>query len=353
MLDRFFSALRRLLHILGLTTNDARATASAGATATAASAPAPAPRLGSGAPVGRPAPGSMTLAMPQLVANTGPFPTRAGPDPGPALFTLGMIQSFAGHAAIYDAPRANGQMVPLASNQPLFAIFGMMFGGQGASSFALPNLTGRVAAGGGFVGQAGPASLSLTYLIAVMPGGPPVGAVMPFGGNFAPEGWAVADGSLLPIRDYGQLFEAIGTTFGGDGASVFALPNLDPGNAPDTPLTTPLGVGAGPRQQVALDQRIPGAIGEVAGLGLNYLISVGGVFPTMGGGAFPADTPYVGQVIAYAGSLLPAGWAWCDGSLLPVANNLPLFQLIGTTYGGDGQASFALPDLRGRVMVGA
>jgi len=53
----------------------------------------------------------------------------------------------------------------------------------------------------------------------------------------------------------------------------------------------------------------------------------------------------------FAGTFAPAGWAFCDGQLLPIAENTALFALIGTTYGGDGQQTFALPDLRGRVPI--
>lgn len=61
--------------------------------------------------------------------------------------------------------------------------------------------------------------------------------------------------------------------------------------------------------------------------------------------------PYVGEIRMFAGNFAPAGWAFCDGSLLPISENETLFQLIGTTYGGDGQSTFALPDLRGRAPL--
>jgi len=61
--------------------------------------------------------------------------------------------------------------------------------------------------------------------------------------------------------------------------------------------------------------------------------------------------PYVGEIRMFAGNFAPAGWAFCNGSLVPIAENETLFNLIGTTYGGDGQQTFALPDLRGRVPV--
>jgi microcystin-dependent protein len=63
--------------------------------------------------------------------------------------------------------------------------------------------------------------------------------------------------------------------------------------------------------------------------------------------------PYVGEIILVGFNFEPVGWAFCDGRLLPISENETLFQLIGTTYGGDGQTTFALPDLRGRIPVGA
>lgn len=53
----------------------------------------------------------------------------------------------------------------------------------------------------------------------------------------------------------------------------------------------------------------------------------------------------------FAGNFAPAGWMFCEGQLLPISENETLFQLIGTTYGGDGQSTFALPDLRGRIPL--
>jgi microcystin-dependent protein len=59
--------------------------------------------------------------------------------------------------------------------------------------------------------------------------------------------------------------------------------------------------------------------------------------------------PYVGEIRLFAGNFAPAGWLFCEGQLLAISENDVLFSLIGTTYGGDGQNTFALPDLRGRV----
>lgn len=61
--------------------------------------------------------------------------------------------------------------------------------------------------------------------------------------------------------------------------------------------------------------------------------------------------PYVGEIRMFAGNFPPAGWMFCEGQLLPITDYETLFNLIGTTYGGDGQSTFALPDLRGRLPL--
>lgn len=61
--------------------------------------------------------------------------------------------------------------------------------------------------------------------------------------------------------------------------------------------------------------------------------------------------PYIGEIRMFGGNFAPAGWMLCEGQLLPIAENDALFTLIGTTYGGDGQSTFGLPDLRGRIPI--
>jgi len=61
--------------------------------------------------------------------------------------------------------------------------------------------------------------------------------------------------------------------------------------------------------------------------------------------------PYLGQITLFAGNFAPRGWAFCNGQLLPIAQNTALFSLLGTTYGGNGHTTFALPDLRGRIPM--
>jgi microcystin-dependent protein len=62
--------------------------------------------------------------------------------------------------------------------------------------------------------------------------------------------------------------------------------------------------------------------------------------------------PFIGQVMLFAGNFAPRGWAFCNGQLMSIAENQAVFALLGTTYGGDGVTTFALPNLQGRVPVG-
>jgi len=64
-----------------------------------------------------------------------------------------------------------------------------------------------------------------------------------------------------------------------------------------------------------------------------------------------AATPFIGEIMVFAGNFAPRGWATCDGQLLPISQNTALFSLLGTQYGGNGVSTFGLPDLRGRAPV--
>src|SRR4030095_6256136 len=63
--------------------------------------------------------------------------------------------------------------------------------------------------------------------------------------------------------------------------------------------------------------------------------------------------PYIGEIRMFGGSFAPAGWAFCDGQLMPISENDALFILLGTTYGGDGQETFGIPDLQSRIPLHA
>jgi microcystin-dependent protein len=69
--------------------------------------------------------------------------------------------------------------------------------------------------------------------------------------------------------------------------------------------------------------------------------------------ALAEDTPFVGEMIWVPYTFAPKGWAFCNGQILPISQNTALFSLLGTTYGGDGKSTFALPNMQGRVMINA
>ena len=79
----------------------------------------------------------------------------------------------------------------------------------------------------------------------------------------------------------------------------------------------------------------------------NYVIALNGIFPSQN----DATEPFVGEIYLMGCNFAPLGFAFCNGQLLPISQNAALFNLVGTTYGGDGISTFALPDLRGRIPI--
>jgi microcystin-dependent protein len=236
---------------------------------------------GSGAPIQNMQP---SLVMTRFVANNGIFPSRDCPECA-AVNTLGMVHTFAGGFGPFGSPQAQGQLLSIAQNTALFALYGTTYGGNGQTTFALPDQTGRVAVGEG-------------------------------------------QGPGLSPYDLGQT--------GGAAQNVMSLAQL-PTHDHDLPgggVTGPAGLGQ------PLNNLQPYET-------TNYQIAVNGVFP--GGGAGDA---FIGQVSMFGGNFATNGYLPADGRLLSIAEYDTLFQLIGTTYGGDGQQTFALPDLRGRTVVG-
>jgi microcystin-dependent protein len=299
-------------------------------------------------PVG--APLNATTIVSQLFSISGLEPNS---DTFAATSTMGMIRAFAGDYTAYGAPNCLGQALPVASNPALFGLIGNRYGGDGQTYFALPDLRRRVVAGGEPGGPSGWGSVSMSYGVAVRADSlfawPPLGAIVPYSGATLPGGWLPADGALLPIAQYSALFGVLGTRFGGDGATRFALPDLR-GVAP---------IGTGRRAlmpDVALGQRFAREIvWPVGALGLTYLICLGGEPPPNSSpwaGWLPAHMPLLGEVTAIGGANIPADWTTASGQLLPVAQHPALFALLGTRYGGDGQANFALPDMRGYMIAG-
>jgi microcystin-dependent protein len=210
-------------------------------------------------------------------------------------------------------------------------------------------------------------SLGLNYVInayGVFPSGNltlnSLGVVSAFAGNFAPGGELFCDGQLLQISQYEALFNLIGTTYGGDGVTTFALPDLRGRDIVGTGAGLTLGEQVGAANVHLTNSNSP--LGSDApvdnqqpGLVMNYYIALTGIFPSEGetGNSSSQSTPYLGQIVACAENIPdPVGWALCDGQLLSISGNTALFSLLGTTYGGNGTTTFALPNLEGRTVLG-
>ncbi len=346
---------------------------------------------------------------------------------------------------------AQGQMLAINDNPALFSLLGTTYGGNGTTTFALPDLRGRTPLGDGqapglsnrtlgsktgsetvtltesqlpahshtlpgggatgITGSGAPVqnmqpSLAMNYVVPLQGIYPPrsfasvtgtpsgssavepfLGSVHLFAGGVVPAGCASADGQLLSISPNTALFSLLGTYYGGDGRTTFALPDLrgraalHAGTGPGL-STQVLGSALGiEKQSITLNQMpahrhtLPpstdktGSTGggqpifnEQPSLALNYMVALQGIYPPQ---PFAADQlagessganaldPFLGEIAIMASNFAPRGWALADGQVLSIAQNTALFSLYGTTYGGDGITTFALPDLRGRVVVGA
>jgi len=396
-----------------------------------------------------------------IIALEGTFPSRnavaGAPEPVDPIGTLstdpfiGEVSMFGGNFAPRGWALCNGQLLSIDSNHSLFSILGTTYGGDGRSTFALPDMRGRMPIGVGsgaglsprYLGEragdeevtlnvnqmpshnhALPNPLSPTeymgggqshynmqpyfgvnYIVAseglypsrtvtVEDPGPSLdSAVEPylagvtmFAGNFAPRGWMFADGRTLDIASHTAMFSLMGTMYGGDGRTVFNLPDLQgrtpigPGNGPGLPSVS-IGQKTGVETDVISISEMPShdhlpPLGTIdiqnnggnqahpnmaPSLGLRYVIALEGIFPSRNAvieGEGPdiesvAGDSFLGEVSLFAGNFAPRGWAFCDGQLLPINQHQALFSILGTTYGGDGRVTFGLPDLRGRTAIHA
>lgn len=100
-------------------------------------------------------------------------------------------------------------------------------------------------------------------------------------------------------------------------------------------------------------QNSSGEVGVKKGFGaqaINYIICMQGIYPSQD---FDNGSPWLAEIRLFAGTFAPRGWAFCHGQALPINQNQALFSLLGTSYGGNGVTTFALPDLRGVAPVSA
>jgi microcystin-dependent protein len=343
------------------------------------------------------------LTLRYVVVNNGIYPSRDG----------GFVDQGVGHIRLFGtnfAPggtfETGGSLLPIQQYAALFSLVGPYYGGDGRSTFGLPNLGGRVAISSGngpgltptTVGEFdGADTFSLTQAnLPVLRGGSStavptveesqtinfyinpvgifpsssgssntiglIGQITAFAGNFEPNGSLLCDGRLLAIADYDALYAVIGTTYGGDGVDTFALPDLRGRTPVGTGSGVVLGQTFGSEGLTLTTANLPVEMGGSGtpisnygpSLGISFLVAYTGIYPTRDGGSLVGDTgdpATLGEIIMFAGNVIPSGYYPADGRLLSIAQNQALFSLFGTTFGGDGRTSFALPDLRGRAVV--
>ncbi|MES2180165.1 MAG: tail fiber protein [Gemmatimonadota bacterium] len=137
-----------------------------------------------------------------------------------------------------------------------------------------------------------------------------------FAFNFAPVNWAACDGRQLMIRDNEPLFTLLGYRFGGDGAGTYSLPDYR---------------ALGPQ-------------------GLQYCIAVQAAYPSADG---HSRDQAPSEIALLPVTFTPGGWAECNGQTLPVSQCPALYNVIGSTFGGDGQQSFGTPNLTPRAPAGS
>ena len=376
-----------------------------------------------------------SLGIYYVICLSGYFPSRNGAPTEDSEPFIGEIMMFGGNFPPRNWAFCDGQLLPIAQNTALFSLLGTTYGGDGRTTFALPDLRGRVPVGVGSGPGLTPVSwgqrsgtetntvtvnqlashshnlpapangptpntggsqsinnmqpyLGLYYVIALQgiypsrnaernEGSEPfIGEIRLVGFNFPPRGWAYCEGQLLSIASYSALFSLLGTTYGGDGRTTFALPDLrgriavHPGTGPGLSNyrwgerggtnSTTLNTNTIP----AHNHYVPQLGGDTANTGGNqshsniqpYLalyhsIALQGIYPSRNGGASVESEPYLAEIVIFGFNFAPRGWGFCDGQLLSISSYSAVFSLLGTTFGGDGRTTFALPDLRSRVAM--
>ena len=233
------------------------------------------------------------VVMPIVFWRSGIFPL---PDQSTGEPFYGQVSFFAGHYVLNSPMPASGQLLPINQNQALFSILWTNYGGNGITTFALPDLRGRTPMG-----------------IGTGPG---------------PTNWALA-----------QQAGFVNATLTAD-----QLP-------PHQHAATSLGINTG-----SAGNGVPQNLMKPT-LSVRYIICTNGFFPPRSS-SWPTsqgigDSQMLGQINLFAGEFVPRGWLACDGQLLSIPGNVYLWSLLGTNFGGNGTTTFALPDLSSRIPVGS
>jgi uncharacterized delta-60 repeat protein len=357
---------------------------------------------------------SPSLVLNWMICISGVYPARDG---GGAVSSadgpyLGEIRCVT-FDSLADFLPCDGRLLPLSQNTALFSLFGTTYGGDGHTTFALPDLRGRVpvgvspgnspyelgVAGGqesvtlnssqlpshshgitvapnstGATGANQALSNQQPYLalnIGIQGGGAfsSTGWIRVFPYYFTPAGFYPCTGGMEQISSNETLFQQIGTTFGGNGLDTFGLPDLRG--------RSPLGIGAGagltsrqigeksgsssltlttsqlPLHSHALAVGTTGITGSATALNKTQpSLALKAMIATQGAYGYISDfAPALGEVRFFAQTSTTTGFVNCDGALKSIGQYTALFAQLGTAFGGNGTQNFALPDLQGRSPV--
>lgn len=358
-----------------------------------------------------------TVELRYMIAYQGVFPTVVGGTTGEDTPMIGEIRVFSADFLPQGWLACDGAVVNTATYGPLGAILGNAFGGDGVTTFALPDMRGRVPVGTsatrplgsvsgassvtldgttlpshahtttdgatGVTGGSAPISLrqpslALTHLICIAGVSNYMGEVRLFAGDFAPGSWDICDGEIVTVASNPMLFSILGTNFGGNGTTNFALPDFRDrsilayglgAGLTDRPFASVLGqesvtltaANLPPHVHTTadLDTGSTGSAEAVSlmqpSLAITAAVATAGIFPSelsYPDGVFIAEIRFFAFNHTRLSNALADLWLPLDGSLQSIATYTDLFILIGITYGGDGVSTFALPNMTGRLAQG-
>jgi microcystin-dependent protein len=177
-----------------------------------------------------------------------------------------------------------------------------------------------------------------------------LGEIRMFAGNFAPRDWALCDGRHLSNDEHRALHALIGDTYG-TGDNSFRVPDM----RDRTPVQRDArnGLQIGRPRRICFEYADDGERLQEF-LCLTFIIAIREREHTSRDSWLDdVRGPMLGEIRIFGCNLAPRGWAFCDGRMIRIVQNTALFSILGTAYGGDGRQTYALPDLRNRIPIGA
>jgi microcystin-dependent protein len=230
---------------------------------------------------------------------------------------VGEIRMFAGNFAPAGWMFCEGQLLPIAEYETLFNLIGTTYGGDGQSTFQLPDLRSRI-----------PIHQGNGFILAETGGGEEI--------------------TLTVNQIAAHSHPAVANTVG----SATSPTDHVWAGSPDLAQYAPVGTLS------AMNVAAKGSTGGsqphtnfMPYLCVDFIISLYGIFPSSSSNQTGDALPFFSEIRMFAFEFAPGGWALCNGQLLPISVNQALFSLLGTTFGGDGRVNFALPDLRGCTPI--